>query len=457
MQSDIRVTEVTPYYIDAPARTPLKFGAVVVPSCTYCQVKVRVSNRDGAQADGWGGMFLMDFWAWPDFSIEHADRDRAMRALTDNYAKRFVGRDFAHPIDLFLEVEKELPTGAKEVATALEMDVEIPLLASFVAASPIDAAVHDAFGNVNGVSSYDACGKDHMTHDLAHYLGASYAGRYVGDCLKRKFDERVPIFHLVGGLDKLRRSEVDDSDPADGMPNCLEEWVERDGLVCLKVKLRGSDVDWDVERILEVVGIAHEVQDKRGVAELCFSADTNEQCESPDYIVEMLTKLRERDERAYAELLYVEQPTERDLAAHRWDMRPIARMKPVIIDESLTGLPEYDLAMELGWSGVALKTCKCHSSALLVAAKTEADGVPYTIQDLTNPALALIHSTGLAARLNPMKGFEGNSCQFFPAASEPEAKVHPKIFTRIDGHVSTESIVGTGLGYQIDRIDRSLD
>jgi len=211
-----------------------------------------------------------------------------------------------------------------------------------------------------------------------------------------------------------------------------------------------------VERIKEVVSIAHEVQERHGKSELYFSADTNEQCESPDYIVEMLHKLREQMPRAYDELLYIEQPTERDLTAHRWDMRPIAKLKPVIVDESLTGLAEFDLAMELGWSGIALKACKCQSSALLCACKAEAKGIPYTVQDLTNPGIALIHSVGLAARLNPMKGVEANSPQFFPRSNEPEAAVHPDLFTRKDGHVSTNSIKGTGLGFQMEKIKREF-
>jgi L-alanine-DL-glutamate epimerase-like enolase superfamily enzyme len=204
------------------------------------------------------------------------------------------------------------------------------------------------------------------------------------------------------------------------------------------------------------VAIAHEVQARQGKHELYFSADTNEQCQTPDYIVELLTKLKEQSPRAYDELLYVEQPTERDLTAHRFDMRTVAKLKPVILDESLTGLEEFDLAMELGWSGIALKTCKCQSAMLVLVAKATHAGIPYTIQDLTNPALALIQCTGLGARLNPMKGIEANSRQFFPKSSEPEAAVHPGIFTVKDGMVSTASLKGTGLGFQMGKIRRTL-
>jgi hypothetical protein len=122
----------------------------------------------------------------------------------------------------------------------------------------------------------------------------------------------------------------------------------------------------------------------------------------------------------------------------------------------LTGFAEMDLALELGWSGVALKTCKCHTMALLTAARAEMLKIPYTIQDLTNPGLALLHSVGLGARLHPLMGVEANSRQYYPDTSLPEATVHPDIVRVKNGIVSTASLRGAGLGYQVDRIQREI-
>jgi len=338
----------------------------------------------------------------------------------------------------------------------MELAEELPMLAALVSASPIDAGIHDAFGNANGISTYDGYGPSFMDQDLSHHLGRSFRGRYIGDCIRKDYTGELPVFHLVGGLDKLKKSEVDDSDPRDGLPNSLDEWVERDGLTCLKVKLKGKDLEWDLNRILEVAGIAREVHQRLGIEELHLSADTNEQCESPEYLVELLSKLKEKDARTYEALLYIEQPTERDLLASKHDMSELASMKPVLVDESLLGMEEMDIAIRLGWSGIALKNCKTQTMSLILAAKAEAANVPYAIQDLTNPALALIHSAGLAARLKPLMGLESNSCQFFPGASEPEARVHPGIFRRRNGKITTESIKGTGLGFRIEEIGRKF-
>jgi L-alanine-DL-glutamate epimerase-like enolase superfamily enzyme len=359
---------------------------------------------------------------------------------------------YLHPIDLFLDLEPELKRIDREVCQGLCLAEEMPFLGALVCASPVDAAIHDAFGNGNGISVYDGYGPEHMAHDLGHYLGPAFRGRYPQDCLRRSYAPELPAFHLVGGLDRLRRAEVTNADPQDGLPNSLDAWVERDGLTCLKIKLRGDDLGWDVDRIAEVARVAREAQGRIGQSDLCFSADTNEQCETPDYVVELLARLRERDGRAFEELLYVEQPTERDLTAHRWDMRPLAKVKPVIVDESLTDLASFDLAMDLGWSGVALKACKGQSKTVLTAAKAEGLGVPYTVQDLGCPGIALLQSAGIAARLNPMKGVEANGRQFFPQASADVAKVHPGLFRVRGGRVRTESLAGTGFGFRMEEI-----
>ena len=455
--TDIRLIEIEPYFSDERAREPLKFGASVMDAVTLCHVRARVENRRGKVADGWGAIFLSDFWAFPTPRLDHATRDQVMRRVTRALCQRFADyKTFAHPLDIFWELEPEFARINAAICAEMRLPEPMPFLGALVCASPIDAAIHDAFGVVNGISTYAGYGRDFVRHDLSAYLGAEFRGKYLSDFVRAEFAPTVPIFHLVGGLDKLRASEVSADAPRDGRPNALEQWIEQEGVFCLKVKLRGTDLAWDVERTVAVYRIAREILTRQGRAELYLSADTNEQCESPEYVVEYLNRLREREPNAYAALLYIEQPTERDLTAHRFDLRAVARLKPVIVDESLTGFAEMDLALELGWSGVALKTCKCHTMALLTAARAEMLKIPYTIQDLTNPGLALLHSVGLGARLHPLMGVEANSRQYYPDTSLPEAAVHPNIVRVKNGIVSTASLRGAGLGYQVDRIQREI-
>lgn len=457
LKSDIRVLEVEPFFQVEKAREPLKFGASVMDEVTFCHVRARVENRRGQVADGWGAIFLSDFWAFPAPGIRHQVRDEVMRRVTQAVCTLYASQNrFAHPLDTFWELEPELANINAGICKEMDLSEEMPFLGALVCASPVDAALHDAFGIANSISSYAGYGPDFINHDLSIYLGPSFAGIYLSEIVRPEFAPKIPIFHLVGGLDKLRASQVSADAPRDGRPNSLDQWIAQDGVFCLKIKLRGADLDWDLDRTIEVYRIAREEQARQGETVLHLSADTNEQCTGPEYMVEYLRRLRERAPEAYEALLYVEQPTERDLRAHRFDMRELAALKPVIVDESLTGLEEMDLALELGWSGIALKTCKCHSMELLMAARCHILGIPYTIQDLTNPGLSLLHSVGLGARLRPLMGVEANSRQYYPESSTPERQIHPGIVGVKGGTVTTRTLVGPGLGYQTHLINRSI-
>lgn len=55
LPSDIRVLSAESHIEHVTARSPLKFGAVVVKESTSCQVKVKVENREGEVVEGiWG-------------------------------------------------------------------------------------------------------------------------------------------------------------------------------------------------------------------------------------------------------------------------------------------------------------------------------------------------------------------------------------------------------------------
>lgn len=451
MNSDIRVKAIETQYRPCTARTPLKFGASVVEQVDYVQVKATVENRTGDVASGYGGIFLMDFWGWPAQSLEHEVKAAAMAQITERYCNLAQAyADFAHPIEMFYDLEDDLRRINIDVCSVSGLAPQQPFLGALVCASPVDAAIHDAFGMVNGIDTYCGYGPDFMC-DLSRWLGDDFKGRYVSDYIRDAYLPEIPIFHLVGGLDKLTESEVDDADPQDGLPNSLESWIRRDGMFCLKVKLNGHDLDWDVQRTIDVHDIGRRELDKLGIRDLHITADTNEQAEDPEYIIEMLQRIREKSPECYERILYIEQPTERDLTENRHDMRKLAQLKPVIIDESLTDLESFDLALELGWTGIALKSCKCQSSDMIMASRAKELGIAYSVQDLTNPSLALIHSVGLGARTYTIMGVEANSRQFFPASTlQEEQRVHDGIFNVRRGMASTASLKGNGLGYQMN-------
>ena len=51
MLSDIKVKDLQVHYTPCTARTPLKFGAVVVEQLDFCKVKATVENQRGNVAE----------------------------------------------------------------------------------------------------------------------------------------------------------------------------------------------------------------------------------------------------------------------------------------------------------------------------------------------------------------------------------------------------------------------
>lgn len=451
MRSDIRLLELVPSFDELTFRVPLKFGTGVIHAITSLTVRARVETRDGKVADGHGNILLSDVWAFPSADLSHEQRDDAMRRLGERVCRRLLEHSgYAHPVDIFMQAKEDLPALAQEVSAACGLGVPIPILAGLVCASPADAAIHDAFGHANGICSYDGYGPEFMAHDLSAWCGPGFRGRYIADYLHRSYKHQLPIFHLVGGLDKLTAGEITADDPDDGLPVSLDQWIARDGLCCFKVKLRGTDIAWDVQRTADVARVIQQTHAALGLSgEFWLSTDSNEMNESPETVVEYLQRLRETSPLAYERLLYLEQPTERDLSVHRFDMSPVAALKPVVVDEGVTDLDKLRLARELGWSGVGLKTCKGHTSSLLYSATAREAGMVLTVQDLTNPGRSLVHSVGLSARLDTLMGVEYNSRQYLPAAEPDLRAAHASLFGVRDGVVSTESIRPLGLGYGV--------
>jgi hypothetical protein len=155
-------------------------------------------------------------------------------------------------------------------------------------------------------------------------------------------------------------------------------------------------------------------------------------------------------------ILYVEQPFPYDLEHHRIDAHSVSARKPLFLDESAHDWRLIQLGRELGWSGVALKTCKTQTEAILSACWAKAHGMTLMVQDLSNPMLAQIPHVLLAAHVGTIMGVETNGMQFYPEASRPEQAVHPGLYRRRQGMVDFQTLAGPGYGYRLAEIQRQL-
>jgi L-alanine-DL-glutamate epimerase-like enolase superfamily enzyme len=443
----IRVEHVALAYEDFRYRAPLKFGGTVVDRVTLLNVTCVVRTASGGAATGFGSMPLGNVWAFPSKALSYETTLSAMKALAERVATLTAAcPERGHPIDLNRALEPLYLRAAAEVSVALRLTEPIPKLATLVVASPFDAALHDAYGKAHGLNCYRTYGPDHLPHDLGHYLGKEFAGDHLGRHVLTDPKPRLPVYHLVGAVDPILESDLGQR-LNDGLPETLPEWIEHDGLTHLKIKLNGDDLAWDVERVVRVDRVATETEARRGVKSWIYSLDFNERCPDVGYLLDFLHRLRERTPAGFDRIQYVEQPTARDLGAHRSNvMHEAAKLRPVVIDESLTDLESLVLAREMGYTGVALKACKGQSQALLMAAAARRFSMFLCVQDLTCPGASLVHSVGIAAHVPGVAAIEANARQYVPAANASWETRFPGLFRIANGTMDTSTLTGPGLG-----------
>jgi L-alanine-DL-glutamate epimerase-like enolase superfamily enzyme len=442
----IAISDLQFDFQDFQYRTPLKFGGTVVDRVTLLNVNCRVKTPAGKTAAGFGSMPLGNVWAFPSPVMGYEATLKAMKVLTPRIAK--ITRDFkeyGHPIDINWALESEYLKAAGEVSSELALPTPIPKLCTLVVASPFDAAVHDAFGKLHNQSSYRTYGRDLLPRDLSHYLGPDFKGSYLDRYVLASPKPIMPLYHLVGAVDPI----VDEDIKArinDGLPETLPEWIRYNGLTHIKIKLNGDDLDWDVDRVIRVDRVAAEAQKSRGVEQWFYSLDFNEKCRSVDYLLEFIDRVRQQTPAGFRRIQYIEQPTRRDLKSDRANvMHQASKLRPVVIDESLTELESLLLAKEMGYTGAALKACKGQSQAVLMAAAAQKYGMFLCVQDLTCPGASLIHSAGLAAHVPGVAAIEANARQYVPVANREWEPRFPGIFRITDGAMKTAVLKGPGL------------
>jgi L-alanine-DL-glutamate epimerase-like enolase superfamily enzyme len=455
--TDIRVVATKLFFLPVETRVPLKFGTETLTQVTCARVQLTTRLANGTTTKGWGETPLSVQWVWPS-ALTYEPRHQALKNFCQHLANAWAAFDSTgHPLELGHDFQQtELPRLLSEFNEDQAPDEPMPWLAALVCCSLFDIALHDALGQALNLPVYETYSAEHLNRDLGQFLkpanGADvfFSGLFPCDFLDPTPSMNLPAWHLVGGLDPLDENELTGDEPNDGYPVLLADWIRTDGLTCLKIKLRGNDAAWDYNRLVKAGTISVE----NGV--LWLTADFNCTVTDPGYVNEILDRLVTEHPRIYGMILYVEQPFPYELEENRIDVHSVSARKPLFLDESAHDWQLIRLGRELGWTGVALKTCKTQTGAILSACWAKAHGMTLMVQDLTNPMLAQIPHMHLAARTGTIMGVETNSMQFYPSASAAEAVVHSGIYQRRNGRVDLSSLSGPGFGYRLDEINRTL-
>jgi L-alanine-DL-glutamate epimerase-like enolase superfamily enzyme len=455
--TDARVSRVDLYFSPVATRIPLKFGSETLTTVTCARVRIQLMDRHGRTAEGWGETPLSVQWAWPG-SASYAERHAAMMEFCKLLAQAWAQyENWGHPIEVGNAFQRDLVGPLTEEFNESRGSASpMPHLAALVCCSAFDIALHDAYGQLHDVPVYKTYNGQYMSCDLGDFItpasdaAITFRGQYPAQYLAAEPVRSLPVWHLVGGLDPIDGSDVSDGQPEDGYPVALSDWVERDGLFCLKIKLRGNNASWDYDRIVRVGRTAVSSKVK------WLSVDFNCTVRAPAYVNEILDRLQRDEPQIFDMILYVEQPFAYELEEQAIDVRSVAERKPLFMDESAHNWRFIKLGKSLGWTGVALKTCKTQTEAILSLCWARAHGMDIMVQDLTNPMLAQIPHVLLAAHAHTIMGVESNAMQFYPDASSCEARVHPGLYSRRNGKLDLSTISGPGFGYRIDEIARPL-
>jgi len=279
---------------------------------------------------------------------------------------------------------------------------------------------------------------------------------------------RLHVRHTVGLLDPITAADLG-APVDDGLPETLEDYLERDGIDYLKVKVAGALED-DLARLEAIAGML----ERRG-RDVRISLDGNEQYKALDGFLELIERIKAAPKltRMWRQIMFIEQPLDRALALEP-EVGPalatLSREKPVIIDEADGWLGAFQEAVRLGYRGTSHKNCKGVYKSLQNLAFAAAHNARVgrrelflSAEDLSNLPVVALQADLASVALLGIDHVERNGHHYFrglghlSAAEKADALArHPdlyerrgdEVFLRIeDGMLACGSLQTPGMGF----------
>jgi len=348
------VTDVDLYEREVTLRLPFRFGAATLTACPQAFVRARVEVADGRGAQGAAAELMIPKWFDKSPYKSNADNIADLRTSLRNAVAAYTAAQ--RPRTAFGHFAAHYqPLIAEGEAAGLN-----PLIANYGPAL-LDRAVLDALCRVLDLPFHAALranvpGIDtSLTPDLADV-------DLVRVCSRVRLFPSIAARHTVGLLDALTSSDGVGR-VADGLPETLEEVIALYGNRHFKLKLAG-DPEADVARLARIASVLERLP------RYAVTLDGNEQYPDVASIADFWQAVARTDSlaRLAASTLYLEQPLPRARALDV-DVFALARVKPLLIDESDATLDAFPVARARGYEGVSSKSCKGIYKSLLNAAR----------------------------------------------------------------------------------------
>lgn len=441
----VKLEEVERYERHVKMRLAFRFGVITVTDATQAVIRVRISLPDGRSSHGVAAEALAAKWfeKSPQFTDEQ-NLDQLRQAL-DLAIELYRARGADTPFGLFsgtyLEQQKR--------GGALGLN---PLVAAYGPAL-LDRAILDALGKATGQSfatmiagNVPGIRATALTPDIEE-------GEIEPFLAKLTPGKSIDVRHTVGLVDPLTAADRPASERVnDGLPETLEEVVSYYGGRYYKLKV-GGDIEGDLDRLRRIAAVLD-----AGAGDYRATLDGNEQYDDVEGIVELWRKVAEAP--GLAKLakatLFIEQPIKRAVALSR-SVGPLARLRPVIIDESDGELSSFPSALRLGYTGVSSKNCKGFYKSILNALRVAHLGAEHfmSAEDLTTwPGVSVQQDLALVSLLG-LTHVERNAHHFIDGMGfAPEAEqlafvaAHPDLYEKKDGKPARLKAAGGKLALQ---------
>ncbi|HSI00675.1 MAG TPA: mandelate racemase, partial [Reyranella sp.] len=369
----IKLEEVERYERPMTMRLAFRFGVITVTGGTQAVIRARISLPDGRSSQGVAAEALAAKWfeKSPQFTDDQ-NLDQLRQSL-DIAIEHYKACGAAAPFGLFAGTYRE----QQRKGAALRLN---PLVAAYGPAL-LDRAILDAVGKVTGNSFAQMISQNLpsiATTELTPDIEQLALQRFLAALNPA---ESIELRHTVGLVDPLTAGDRTPMERInDGLPETLEEVVSYYRGRYYKLKVAG-DIKADLERLTKIAFVLdHRLPDYR------TTLDGNEQYEDVEGIVELWRKVTETPAlaRLVRSTLFIEQPIKRQVALSH-SVEPLAKLRPVIIDESDGELSSFPTALQLGYTGVSSKNCKGFYKSILNASRVAQLGPGYfmSAEDLT--------------------------------------------------------------------------
>jgi hypothetical protein len=440
-------------------RMPFRYGIATVRELQHLILRVTAAV-DAQQTEGMSADHLAPRWFVKDPTLTlEQETQLLLRAIRHACDLACEEGEAPTPFDLWRQVYHAQMDWANAEGVA-------PLVASF-GVSLVERAVIHAFCRATRISFARAV-RDNALGIALERIHPALANTQPSDYLPSEPLRRITVRHTVGLSDPLTDADIPPEERlGDGLPQSLRECLRVYGLTHFKIKLSG-DAPTDRERLKRLARLLREE-----CPPCRFTLDANEMYPDMETFRTFWESLQADPElhEFLRALIFVEQPLHRDEALsdrtcqelHRWQNRP-----PMIIDESDVEPHSLPAALECGYDGCSVKSCKGVFKGIANACLAELlrrHGKPVLIsgEDLTTvPPISLQQDLALMASLG-VPHVERNGYHYFRGLSMLPMDVqhrllaeHPDLFVRheqgfvavnvVDGQLYTESVVRAAYG-----------